>query len=194
MHTVSHEDNPGDPRMMIPAREVIAQVRSVVERWHRLDPVLDWKVVEPMFPADSAQWGGQVARLSLVNCYQWHLEDACRSSYQDLRQLGRLKLAIDESNQRRGQGIGAIDRRVARDLSSLRPDDSHAPVCLVTPGNVIDRLSILELKRYHMAVPAGVAEQIADLCEGLDALIRALACGQQRFAFHSTQKVYGAHG
>ena len=180
--------------MLIPAHEVIAQVRDVVERWHRLDPVLDWKVVEPMFPADFDQWEGQVTWLSLVNCYQWHLEDACRSSYQDLRQLGRLKLAIDESNQRRVQGIDAIDRRVARDLSSLQPDGSHAPVCLVTPGNVIDRLSILELKRYHMPVPAGVAEQIDDLCEGFDALVRALTCGQQRFAFHSTQKVYGAHG
>ena len=181
-------------RLMIPAQEVMAQVQVVVERWHRLDPVLDWAVVEPMFPADFDRWEDHVAWLSLVNCYQWHLEDACRSSYQDLARLGRLKLAIDESNQRRARGVGAIDRRLARDLSSLQPDDSRAPGCLVTPGDVIDRLSILELKRYHSAVPAGLAEQIADLCAGLDALVTALACGQQRFTFYSTEKVYGAHG
>jgi hypothetical protein len=179
---------------MIPAREVIAQLRSVVERWHQIDPVLDWEAVEPLFPVNTSRWEGQVARLGLVNCYQWHLEDACRLSYCDLPQLGRLKLAIDQSNQRRVRSIGAIDRHVARDVSSLQTANNRATAaCLVTPGDVIDRLSILELKRYHLAVPTAVAEQIADLCDGFDALVKALASGLQRFSFHSTEKTYGGH-
>jgi hypothetical protein len=184
------------------AAAVGALFRTVVQRWHEREPPLDWARAESLVPVDLGEVEGQSAHLGLINCFQWHLEDACRASYDDLARLGALKRQIDDSNARRVARIDAIDRRVVEVLQALAPADERAPACLVTPANVLDRLSILELKRYHAAGGAGdgsarglrLAEQIDDLARGFDDLIADLAAGRQRLRFYRTDKLYGAHG
>jgi len=194
------------PLSDLPSGPAMAELlRAVVRRWHEVEPGLDWEVAVAAFPADGASIPGQIAHLALINCFQWHLEDDCRAHYECPPVLARLKHAIDASNHRRISTIDDIDRLVAAGLARVRPDPVHARPAVVTPANLIDRLSILELKRYHALEPrrgqtaasvqetiALLGEQIDDLCLAIDDLASDLVAGERRLKFYRTVKLYGA--
>lgn len=163
---------------------------AVVARWHDDEPPLEWEEAQACVRIARDGLEGDTARLCLVNCFQWHLEDECRASYDDLARLGALKRAIDESNARRVRCIDELDARIVRELA---PADGAGAVALITPANVIDRISILELKRYHARgeKAAVVAEELADARNGLDVLLADLASGRQRVKLYGTTKIYG---
>jgi uncharacterized protein DUF4254 len=178
-----------------PGRELAAACGALILEWHRRDPPLEWNAVSAAFPAADESWTSCVVQLCLINCFQWHLEDECRSRYSDSRRLAALKREIDESNRRRVSSIDAIDERLIRELGD--PDGSRGtePVALITPANLLDRISILELKRYHAPsrsdVLALVEEQLDDACRGLDRLVSDLAFARQRVKLYRTVKLYG---
>ena len=174
------------------ARDLAGACAELVADWHRREPPLDWEVVQPSFPCGRG-WLGDVAALALINCFQWHLEDECRARYDDPVRLAALKREIDGSNARRVARVDAIDERLVRELDSEARGSE--PVALVTPGNLLDRISILELKRYH-ADPGGdaaavVREQLADACDGFDRLVADLRSARQRLKLYRTIKLYG---
>lgn len=177
-----------------PARDLAAACAAVVADWHRREPPLEWEAATASFPRTDG-WLGDVSHLALINCFQWHLEDECRARYADATRLATLKRDIDDSNWRRVASIDAIDERVARELEGVAASDGTEPVALITPGNVLDRISILELKRYH-AAPDGeasaiVVEQLYDARRGLDRLVAELASGRDRMKLYRTVKLYG---
>ena len=181
---------------MPPGHELAAACAEVVVDWHRREPPLEWEVAVASFPL-SGGWGGDVRGLALINCFQWHLEDECRTQYGDVARLGALKREIDDSNARRVACIDAIDERFVRELDGHVGGDGREPVALTTPANLVDRISILELKRYH-AAPGGnaaeaILEQLDDACHGLDGLVADLASARQRIRLHRTVKLYGAN-
>lgn len=57
------------------------------------------------------------------------------------------KRAIDSYNQQRNDFIERMDQAL---FEAFKPDPEHVPVNSETPGMIIDRLSILALKVYHM--------------------------------------------
>jgi len=193
-----------EPRVRdLPSGRAMSELlRAVVSGWHELDPPLDWDAVERMHPADDRLLAALIARVGLINCFQWHLEDECRAHYEHPPVLARLKHAIDASNRRRVSAIDEIDRRIADGLEPRGP--ASARLAVVTPGALIDQLSILELKRYHAdvrrradpAADAGVVsllgEQIDDFCAAIDDLARELAAGERRLKFYRTVKLYGS--
>jgi hypothetical protein len=182
---------------MPPGRELAAACAAVVVDWHRREPPLEWEVAVASFPL-SGGWGGDVRGLALINCFQWHLEDECRTQYGDVARLGALKREIDHSNARRVACIDAIDERFVRELDGHAVGDGREPVALITPGNLVDRISILELKCYHAAAAGDAAEavleQLDDACLGLDRLVADLASARQRMKLHRTVKLYGTSG
>ena len=78
----------------------------------------------------------------------WHAEDNARRDDLGYEFVYRAKRAIDGFNQQRNNRMELMDAFLFEALSP-----SVAPTCIVhseTPGMMIDRLSILALKIYHM--------------------------------------------
>ncbi len=191
---------------MLPGgQEIINLCRTVIENWHiqEIEPSLDWEVTSQALAPDPAKPEPNIDYLAFINCFQWHLEDACRIHYQAPLRLAHLKQAIDQSNQRRVTKIDEIDQYVLSQIHQQRPEPFNVPVALITPGNLIDRLSILELKKYHALVTKDhrqngtgihrlLDEQIDDFCQGYDRLIDDLLSGRLRLKFYRTYKLYPA--
>jgi hypothetical protein len=182
----------------IPSAEAAASlVRVVNDRWHQLRPPLDWDASVTALGDGGNSVDALIADLGLVNCFQWHLEDACRSVYQEPEKLAPIKHEIDRSNGRRVRLIDAIDQRIAAQLEAFRGDTGppKARIALALPGHLLDRLSILELKRYHARSSSNdlvglLDEQVDDLCQGIDELIGDLLAGTTRIKLYPTVKLY----
>jgi hypothetical protein len=85
------------------------------------------------------------------NFLLWHEEDIARSPDVGDARIAAVKRAIDGYNQKRNDAIEKIDDYLKRELDnrSIRPAAS-AKQNTETPGQAIDRLSILALRNYHM--------------------------------------------
>ncbi|ETO94499.1 DUF4254 domain-containing protein [Legionella oakridgensis] len=82
------------------------------------------------------------------NYQLWHAEDRARRDDMGFEFVYRAKREIDHYNQQRNNRMEAMDEWI---FNQLRPSQApHCPVHSETPGMMIDRLSILALKTYHM--------------------------------------------
>jgi hypothetical protein len=77
----------------------------------------------------------------------WHEEDRARREDMGFEYVYRAKRAIDALNQKRNDFIERMDQLL---FERLRPDVATAPLNSETPGMIMDRLSILALKVFHM--------------------------------------------
>lgn len=84
------------------------------------------------------------------NFQLWQAEDRARREDKGHTFVYQAKRAIDHFNQQRNNRMEAIDQHIA-DMITLSVD-KNCPVHSETPGMIIDRLSILSLKTYFMAV------------------------------------------
>lgn len=83
------------------------------------------------------------------NYQLWHAEDRARREDKGFEYVYLAKREIDHCNQQRNNRMEAIDSYF---WELLKPSvDSSCPVHSETPGMMIDRLSIMALKKYHMA-------------------------------------------
>jgi hypothetical protein len=94
---------------------------------------------------------GRICDLHRFNFLLWHEEDIARSPEVSDGRIAQVKRAIDRYNQARNDAIEKVDDALIAELAArgivASPD---APAATETPGAAIDRLSILELRRYHM--------------------------------------------
>ncbi|MFY7697765.1 MAG: DUF4254 domain-containing protein [Legionella sp.] len=82
------------------------------------------------------------------NFQLWHAEDRARREDMGYEFVYRAKREIDFCNQQRNNRMETIDEWL---YTVLQPSTSNdCPVHTETPGMIIDRLSILSLKAYHM--------------------------------------------
>ena len=84
-----------------------------------------------------------------IDTVQWHLEDLIRDPSIDPVEAIALKRRIDKSNQDRTDIVERIDDYFLDDLKSVKPPSS-ARQNSETPAWLLDRMSILLLKIYHM--------------------------------------------
>ncbi|WP_133128127.1 DUF4254 domain-containing protein [Legionella nagasakiensis] len=84
------------------------------------------------------------------NYQLWHAEDRARRDDMGFEFVYRAKREIDHCNQQRNNRMEAIDEWLFNQLQPSPP--VSCPVHSETPGMMIDRLSILTLKAYHMAL------------------------------------------
>jgi hypothetical protein len=86
----------------------------------------------------------------LFNTSLWEEEDLARRRNVPDLEIVRNKRNIDVFNQNRNDMIELIDREIIRELAGVL--ENHAVLHSETAGAMIDRLSILSLKIYHMRI------------------------------------------
>ncbi len=135
----------------------------------------------------------------------WHQEDEARSPLVSDAVIAEVKHAIDRINQRRNDLVEQIDSAL---LEAAGSQNSTAPLHSETPGLIVDRLSILELKIYHTREEverpsasdahhnrnqerlALLEHQRADLADCLDCLWAEILAGSRRFSLYRQLKMY----
>jgi hypothetical protein len=94
----------------------------------------------------------------------WHEEDIARRDDLGSERVHQAKRAIDRFNQERNNFIEEMDKHLVAEIS---PPESGVQLNSETPGMIIDRLSIMALKEYHMreeALRADASEEHRATC------------------------------
>ncbi len=172
---------------------------DLVSLWHETGPI------EPNHFSSAKelfQW------IHFHNYILWHLEDDARRQDLPAEQIVKIKRAIDKHNQARNDGIERVDRFLDEKLQKLHIHADDAEINSETPGSIIDRLSILSLKIYHMdeqiqrknvnsshKVQAKerksiLLEQQQDLGMAFDQLMSDLKQGKKRHKLYRQFKMY----
>ena len=94
---------------------------------------------------------GRLCDMHRFNFLLWHEEDIARSPAVTDGRIAQVKRAIDRYNQARNDAIEKVDDWLIADLAARGiAAAADAPAATETPGAALDRLSILELRRFHL--------------------------------------------
>jgi len=148
---------------------------------------------------------GLVEKNHLENFSLWHEEDIARCNDLGAERIRQAKRTIDRHNQQRNDLIESIDRHL---VEQLKPVEQGCSFNSETPGMMIDRLSILALKEYHMREEAErddaspqhrakcktkltvIQRQIEDLTGALSELITEVKNQTRSFRVYFQFKMY----
>jgi len=141
----------------------------------------------------------------LRNFKLWHEEDLARRDDLGAEPVRVAKRAIDRYNQQRNDFIEQMDKAL---VGVLKPRAEGCPFISETPGMIIDRLSILALKDYHMQEQVDrkdvasehraacmqklnvIRRQRADLTDVLESLFVDVREGKRSFRVYFQFKMY----
>ncbi len=142
-----------------------------------------------------------------IDTVQWHLEDIIRSPSIAPEELVAVKRRIDASNQHRTDVVEQIDDYFLHCFANIKPAET-ARLNSETPAWLLDKMSILLLKVYHMkeqteradvsdehrakcaAKLAVLLEQRADMGSCFDELMQEIQAGTRRFKVYRQMKMY----
>jgi hypothetical protein len=144
-------------------------------------------------------WATLIVDLVESNLRQWDLEDTTRDPAASDAEVAGAKREIDRLNMGRHRLIQAIDSAI----DSVIDQPPHAPLATESPGMVLDRLSVLVIRRVRTVAAARRDPVIADRVLALDAQIDALSlalnsymdelrAGHRRFIRYESFKLYGS--
>ncbi len=122
--------------MSFSASDIATLQTDLTTRWHHVTPA-----------AAGEAFALLVQQNHLRNFQLWHEEDIARRDDLGFEAVYRAKRNIDRFNQERNNFIEEMDKAI---VAALQPPTSGCPRNSETPGMMIDRLSILALKEYHM--------------------------------------------
>src|SRR5450631_3435110 len=88
--------------------------------------------------------------LAWRNYLLWHEEDKARRTDVDDSAIATVKRAIDKLNQQRNDLIEKLDEAILAEISRVMPEPATDSINSETPGSIVDRISIMSLKVYHM--------------------------------------------
>jgi hypothetical protein len=166
----------------------------------------EWAEARPS--ADDGVWAW-IAANHRCNILLWDEEDQARRTDVGTDAIAANKRAIDRFNQRRNDAIEKVDEALLARIASvpITPDAWHNSE---SAGAMIDRLSILSLKRFHMDaqtrrsdVPADHANacreklrqielQRTDLARCLDRLLSLAREGRAFWRVYRQFKMYNS--
>ena len=86
--------------------------------------------------------------LAHKNYLLWHEEDKARRLDVTDAEIAGVKRSIDRLNQQRNDMIEKLDEEIILQFQQVTP--SCQQINSETPGSIVDRISILSLKVYHM--------------------------------------------
>lgn len=172
---------------------------QMVERWHN-EPITQ----EPRDGLD-----GRAMENHAFNFQLWHKEDQARDPDADDHVIAEVKHTIDRLNQQRNDAMERVDEWMLTMLAAQRLEPKPGlPLHSESVGSIVDRLSILALKIFHMhqqtlradvdeghrescrAKLETLREQRNDLAECLRQLETDLRQGRKRFKVYRQMKMY----
>ncbi len=174
-----------------------------IEDYHLNDDV-DTVIKNP-FPAGSFE--SLLYGKNWIDTVQWHLEDIIRKPEIAPAEGIAIKRRIDKSNQDRTDMVERIDDEFLKAFGSIVPKP-NARMNSETPAWLLDRMSILLLKIYHMKeqterVDASaehiakcqsklnvLMEQREDMRTAYDELIEDIRNGNRKFKVYRQMKMY----
>ena len=142
-----------------------------------------------------------------IDTVQWHLEDLIRDPHINLSDALALKRRIDHSNQDRTDLVEEIDTYFRQMYADITPM-ADARLNTESPAWAVDRLSILELKIWHMkeqterkdanqehlarcqAKLEVLLEQRVDLSTAIDQLLEDYQAGRKVMKVYRQMKMY----
>ena len=183
---------------MINAQEVLDLHENTVKAWHD-DPISNsYEGVQHLICEQHA-----------FNFQLWHQEDIARSRDVTDEKIAQVKRNIDGFNQNRNDHIEKVDDWITGWLLEHKVNaQSGARINSETPGSIIDRLSIMSLRIYHMleqlertdvdqahldSVQAKLAtcyEQRKDLSNSLTELLEDIQSGTKQHKTYRQFKMY----
>lgn len=122
---------------MIKAKDISDKQTQWTADWHKVD----------QDPADIEGIWTFIHGNHRRNYNLWHEEDCARRDDMGDAYVYKAKRAIDAYNQQRNDFIERIDQAL---FEELKPNVESAPINSETPGMIMDRLSIMALKVFHM--------------------------------------------
>lgn len=142
-----------------------------------------------------------------IDTVQWHLEDIIRLPEINPVEALQIKRRIDKSNQDRTDMVEKMDDYFLDQFKGVTPKSS-AKINSETPAWLLDRMSILLLKIYHMkeqterkdASPEHIAkckakldvllEQRSDMQLAFDQLMEDIKSGDRKMKVYRQMKMY----
>jgi hypothetical protein len=176
--------------------DLFGQAIAVYHAQNLLDPVC------PKLDGEDA-WTQALFEKSWIDTVQWHLEDEIRRPNLEGPAVLALKRRIDALNQARTNAVEAMDVRLQGFLQPVPPPGA-TELRTESLGWALDRLCILQLKRYHMEIeatreggPASAAsrlqvlhQQNQQLMAAVDQLMEDIQAGKVRYQPYAQHKLY----
>ena len=177
--------------------------KESIDEYHVLDMVS--QAFKNPYPTDSLEH--LLYRKNWIDTVQWHYEDMIRDPEIDPVEGMKLKRLIDASNQDRTDTVEFIDSFFLNQFNHIEVQ-KDATVNSESPAWALDRLSILELKIYHMEEEANRKEasefhrekcntklkvlltQREDLGSAIDDLLNDIASGSKYMKVYKQMKMY----
>jgi len=176
---------------------------QAIADYHKFDDV-DHPCQNP-YDEKTIEW--YLYKKAWIDTVQWHLEDLIRDPNINPVEALALKRRIDKSNQDRTDLVEMIDEYYWHLFHQVTPQH-NATLNTESPAWAIDRLSILQLKIYHMKVEVerkDVSEehkakcqakldvllvQNVDLCTAIDQLMECYKSGEKVMKVYKQMKMY----
>jgi hypothetical protein len=142
-----------------------------------------------------------------IDTVQWHLEDIIRLPDINPEEALQIKRRIDKSNQDRTDMVEKVDDYFLEQFKNVNAKASTR-INSETPAWLLDRMSILMLKIYHMKEQTErkdadaahiskckikldiLAEQKTDMQLAFDELMEDIGNGSRRFKVYRQMKMY----
>jgi len=188
---------------MLTANDCYKIFQQSIDNYHQLDDVN--ALAKSPYAAESFE--SLLYLKNWIDTVQWHLEDIIRLPDINPVEGIQIKRRIDKSNQDRTDMVEKIDDYFLEQFKRVTPK----PVARInseTPAWLLDRMSILMLKIYHMKEQADrkdagiehvskcqiklnvLLEQKADMQLAFDEMLEDIGSGNRRFKVYRQMKMY----
>lgn len=188
---------------MLTANDCYKVFEHSIDDYHRIDDV-NTGINNP-YPAGSFE--SLLYAKNWIDTVQWHLEDIIRvPTINPVEGIG-IKRLIDKSNQDRTDIVEKVDDYFLDLFRSVEPKPG-ARINSETPAWLLDRMSILMLKIYHMREQTLrtdasedhvnrcqfklniLLEQKGDMKNAFDEMIEDIGSGSRKFKVYRQMKMY----
>lgn len=188
---------------MLNANQCYEAFQRSIDDYHVKDHV-DTAVKNPYPPASFEHL---LYAKNWIDTVQWHLEDIIRLPEINPVEALQIKRRIDKSNQDRTDMVEQLDDYFLEQFKSVTPKAS-AKINSETPAWLLDRMSILLLKIYHMKEQTErkdasaehiarckakldiLSEQRADMQLAFDQLMEDIKSGDRKMKVYRQMKMY----